>query len=528
MTTQNDNVIDLFNPTLDQALSDWEKIVGKERLILGEDLVRYDNCPSQTKRRIRAALQPISAKEVQAVLLVANLHNIPVHPISTGNNWGFGGANPVIDNAVIIDLSRMNKILDFNEELGVITVEPGVTQGQIAEYLKKNEYPFMLSTIVSGPNCSYLANALERGIGMIPPRDRFLSLSALKAVLADGSVYQSLISDAGGDITDKVYKWGVGPYLDGLFSQGSFGIVTEASFILSRKPEQITRFYFSPKHGIPLEKLIAALREAKQVLGNAVNSFEFGNRTEAVYGPHEENSSSNLFNFRKWMVYGSLHASRRVSKALIKELKQILSDAYCDFVFLTKDTLKRIDSFPFIYRSTPNWRYVVRNIDHMKSYMDLYEGIPNKSHLEYAYSAHGVEKNNLDYEADMKKTGFIFYKPVLPLLGRDLEIFLNILSELSQEYNMSPGLNLGVASETHIIAGVAIFFDPVTESEQAKDFHKALFMACKAKGYLPYRAHIDTMEWFVDEEKSSYFNVVSQIKSSLDPKNILSVGKFSK
>ena len=163
MKEKAENVVDFFNPNLKIALESWSAILPKEQLILGEQLKKYDNCPSQSSRRIRAALQPISVKEIQALVKIAVGNRVPLFPISRGKNWGFGGANPVQDNCVIVDLSLMNQITSFDPELGIITVEPGVTQGQIAEFLRDNHYPFMLSAIVAGPNCSYLANALERG-----------------------------------------------------------------------------------------------------------------------------------------------------------------------------------------------------------------------------------------------------------------------------------------------------------------------------------------------------------------------------
>lgn len=54
-----------------------------------------------------------------------------------GKNWGYGGSNPIDPQAQVLSLEKMNKILSFDEQLGVVEIEPGVTQGQLEEYLEK-------------------------------------------------------------------------------------------------------------------------------------------------------------------------------------------------------------------------------------------------------------------------------------------------------------------------------------------------------------------------------------------------------
>ena len=58
------------------------------------------------------------------------------YPISSGRNWGYGGASPVLNDALIVDFNKMNNIRHFDDVNGVVDIEPGVTQGQLAHYLK--------------------------------------------------------------------------------------------------------------------------------------------------------------------------------------------------------------------------------------------------------------------------------------------------------------------------------------------------------------------------------------------------------
>src|SRR5690606_29108077 len=72
------------------------------------------------------ALAPDSAEQVQAIIKVANKYKIPLWPVSTGRNLAYGGSAPVMKGTMVLDLKRMDKILEINTELGYALVEPGV------------------------------------------------------------------------------------------------------------------------------------------------------------------------------------------------------------------------------------------------------------------------------------------------------------------------------------------------------------------------------------------------------------------
>ena len=51
-------------------------------------------------------------KEVQAVVRTANRYRIPIYPISTGRNLGYGGSAPNLSGSVVLDLKRMNRVIE--------------------------------------------------------------------------------------------------------------------------------------------------------------------------------------------------------------------------------------------------------------------------------------------------------------------------------------------------------------------------------------------------------------------------------
>ena len=74
-----------------------------------------------------AVLQPKSVEEIQAILRIANEHKIPLWTSSQGRNNGYGGAAPRVKGGVILNLRRMNRVLEVNEECAYAVVEPGVS-----------------------------------------------------------------------------------------------------------------------------------------------------------------------------------------------------------------------------------------------------------------------------------------------------------------------------------------------------------------------------------------------------------------
>src|SRR5262245_24076721 len=117
-----------MNDPVLRALPEWSAILPPDSVLTGASISRYqENCLSLS-RDIPAVLLPRSEEDVARIVEIANRYRIPLYTVSTGHNWGYGSALPVQDLSVIVDLSGMNRILEMDEELGLVTLEPGVTQ----------------------------------------------------------------------------------------------------------------------------------------------------------------------------------------------------------------------------------------------------------------------------------------------------------------------------------------------------------------------------------------------------------------
>ncbi|MFX1482420.1 MAG: FAD-binding oxidoreductase [Promethearchaeota archaeon] len=138
-------------------------MVGEDRVSNEEELLGQYSGP------IRPVLVvwPKSTEEVVQLVAWANSESVALIPVSSGRPRRRGSSFPKVENAVIMDLSRMNKILRMDPKNKVVMVEPGVTFGQLIPELKKNGLrPLM--PLLPKESKSVLASCLDREPTTIP------------------------------------------------------------------------------------------------------------------------------------------------------------------------------------------------------------------------------------------------------------------------------------------------------------------------------------------------------------------------
>ncbi len=119
------------------------KIVGPEFILTSlEEREKHSKVTLPYKKVCSVVVNPASVDEVQKIILLANEFNFKIWPFSRGNNWGYGTKNSLEEDSIIIILERMNKIIEVNEELAYVVVEPGVSQKQLNDYLKEKNLNF--------------------------------------------------------------------------------------------------------------------------------------------------------------------------------------------------------------------------------------------------------------------------------------------------------------------------------------------------------------------------------------------------
>ena len=169
-------------------------------------------------------------EDLQKVLKYANTHEIPV--ISRGAGTNMVGACTCLTGGIVLNFSKMNKILDINTTNLTATVQPGVILGDLKKQVEDLDlfFPpdpsnYRVSTIGGGiAQSSGGANSFKYGTF----KDYILSL---KVVLADGTIVT---------LGANTSKDSVGYHLNQLIvgSEGTLAIIAEATLKLIPKPEE--------------------------------------------------------------------------------------------------------------------------------------------------------------------------------------------------------------------------------------------------------------------------------------------------
>lgn len=235
---------DVSAQNLNAALGEFRRIVGDEGVFSSdEDVALYRDAYSPVWNEPEelipaAAVAPATVEQVQAIVRAAGKYKVPLFPISTGKNLGYGGSAPNMSGSVIVDLKRMNKVIEVDDRRNFCIVEPGVSYFDLYDHIQKRGLKLMLDVPDPGWG-SPLGNALDHGVGYTWQnyRDHFGSHCGMEVVLPDGEIMRTGMAAVPGAETWGENKYGYGAYVDGLFAQSNFGIVTKMGFWMMPQPD---------------------------------------------------------------------------------------------------------------------------------------------------------------------------------------------------------------------------------------------------------------------------------------------------
>jgi glycolate oxidase len=231
------------------------EIVGEENFTDQlEELIPYSYDASINVHRPDAVVWPESTEQVAAIVKLANEHKIPIVPRGAGTSLS-GGVIP-INGGVIIDLSRMNKILEISIENRYTRVQAGVVCDDLNRALAKHGFTFppdpassTVSTI--GGNVATNAGGIK-GAKYGTTRDYVLGL---QVVLPTGEVMHT------GSYTMKCVS---GYDLAKLFvgAEGTLGVITEVTLKINPLP----------RHAMTVIATYAKLEDAGKAIFQTMSS----------------------------------------------------------------------------------------------------------------------------------------------------------------------------------------------------------------------------------------------------------------
>ena len=210
---------------------------------------------------------PENKEQVQGIVRLANDSRMPLVPVSSGSPRLHGDTVPG-QGGVIVDFSRMNRILKIDSRSRYAMVEPGVTYGELIPELKKQGLR-LSAPLLPRSSKSVVTSRLEREPVLIPKHqyDYLDPLLTLEVIYGTGDDFRTGSSSGPGTPerlkSDKVNPWGPGSLDFFRFvsaAQGTMGLVTWAVTKTEVLPS-IRNLYFIPVEDpdrltLPIDRLL--------------------------------------------------------------------------------------------------------------------------------------------------------------------------------------------------------------------------------------------------------------------------------
>ena len=494
--------------SFDRALKAFAGIVGSAHLYAtDEDRDTYLDAyaPGDAESYgASGAVAPASLEEIQAVLKVARQFKIPLWPISRGKNLGYGGSAPCTRGTFMLDLVRMNRILEVNEELGYAVLEPGVGFYDLFHHLRANNIKLWMSAPAQTWG-SVVGNALERGVGYTPYGDHASKVCGMEIVLPTGEVVRTGMGAMKNSTSWQLFKYGFGPSWDNVFMQSNFGIVTKMGLWMMPEPEATLSMSMNMPNDSDLGPVIDTLRPLKlngviqsnPSVGNAIRTLAIRATRDQYYrgdGPMPDaviQEAAHKLGIGRWnfniRLFGYAEANAMNAKIIQRA-----------FAAITKQEFE-ISEW---HRGNPLERSGA--------------AVPTLGPLSIVNWRGG-------------RGGHLTFSPISPLRGADAVKQYRETRKRYEEFGFdySGGFTAGERYLNHISM---IIYDrnDAAMTDRARELFRTLIRDAAASGYGEYRTHVS----FYDEVANTYaFNgnaiarLNERVKDALDPDGILAPGK---
>lgn len=525
----------------EQAIDDWRHALGPDAVRIAEhDLAPHNTATYSTPARLTAVLLPDSTEQVSAALRIASAHGIAVYPWSRGRNWGYGSRTPVMDGSVGIDLGRMNRIVDIDDEMGTATVEAGVSFWDLVNALRDRGDRWFVSVPGTSADASVLGNLLERGWGFGPTSDRFAHSAGMEVVLADGTIVQTGLRRWDDARAGTLHRWGSGPFMDGLFTQSNFGIVTRVTVFLAPMPNVHSTFLYRVDDEERLPGLIDALRWLR-MHGILRTNVTIGNVYRQVM-------------IRERFPRQSLDDPAEIPDEQLEQLKRKhglgnfngLGALYCaspeqldaEERIVHRSLAPHVDAMVFLDPRTQRGRLTLRDsilkgtgydIDALMEHYYEHTRMLGDVHSKGLHGAFWRKpEGEYDFaDLDGHGVGFIWVDPVVPFRGSDVLDAVRLATGIQRRFGFEPNFAFNAVTERSMMMTCALVYDgdAVDLDAAAHACSRALAEAFTEAGFPLGRLTTRTMDYAATGDPGA-LDLHRRIADALNPDRILAPGRY--
>ncbi|MBQ3584651.1 MAG: FAD-binding protein [Lachnospiraceae bacterium] len=261
----------------------------------------------------KALVFPVTTQEVSEVLKYAYENDIPVTPRGAGTN--LVGSTVPSGNGIVLDLSRMNRIIEVDEETFSATVEPGVILEDFQAFVEERGlfYPpdpgEKRATI--GGNISTNAGGM-RAVKYGVTRDYVMGLELVRA---DGTVL-----NVGGKNRKDTTGLGIKDIVIG--SEGTLAVITKCVLKLIPKPEESVSVLVS------YDSLKSGIESVRKIIQANINptAVEFLERKVVQLGEDYLNLSYPQPDAKAYLLL-TFDGRKNETKANIVQLKKVAEES---------------------------------------------------------------------------------------------------------------------------------------------------------------------------------------------------------
>jgi FAD/FMN-containing dehydrogenase len=439
---------------------------------------------------------PGSVEEVQRVVKIANRYKTPITPVAFGTNMA-GISIPTERGSMILDLSRLDRIIEIDEESMTATIEPGVSYGRLDAEARKHG----LKTVckVGGYTGGLIGNFVSANMRPYNARYGWTDpVVSLEVVLPNGELLRTGSQAVPGfEKLNPYVRLCFGPDFVGLFrgSLGAYGIVTKMVVRLFPVGEKNEFLWYEFNS---LEDLLRAMKATQRNdIGNSVLAYN-ASHLFSIVTDHEDKTDRRAREQIKSMIPES-------SWYLFIELESAAEKV---------DAEKKIAERICIKEN--NGKLVYFNSDKMMKYLQ-------------DFTTHRGEA--VMHQCGGGFFGFWCCMPLGKIIPFVEEVNLKF-ENLGLKYFVSPDEPLPIRwaiipfdRGTTMVCGISIEYDPLDREQTEKlseTIQPLIITMLKYGGTIPL-----TMQQLTNMLlMPSYAELIRGIKKLLDPNNILAPNKL--
>jgi 4-cresol dehydrogenase (hydroxylating) len=385
---------------------------------------------------------------------------------------------------------------------------------------------------------------MDRGVGYFDSRAH--GISNMQIVLGRGSTIQTGFGHFANAKTKNLYPYGIGPALDGLFPQGSFGIVTSACIDLMPMPDAHMAAIIRIDSADKLPLLIDALVMLR-LRGVITTVAHVGNRErscmtlapllyEQLLLSGEPTGEATRVKAEQMLTdggFGPWSAAIGVlgTKAQLKLAKKEIRAAVGEFsktMFLNDSLIAKAKALAKKLAFIPAIRTQLMMLNAIEPVYGYTRGETTDKSLKGVYWAAG-DFDHLEHpDPDHSHSGVLFCLPIIPAHGETVSEVVRDTSETFARHGFAAAITVNLMTAKAMEGVVSLAFDR-RDREQTQRAHNCI-QEMEARymeqGFPPYRVGINSMHHVVRED-DPFWQTVRDLKCALDPNNIIAPGRYN-